>query len=89
MTALSIVLPDNLAKESQEAARRLHLTRTEFIRQAIIHELEKLHKQFEQEAMSRSFQAMKKSPKYLAESDAIDQGLKGALPKDKDDWWKK
>ncbi|BBJ31128.1 hypothetical protein RAS_02370 [Rickettsia asiatica] len=47
MTSLSITLPDNIAKASNEIAKKLGLSRTAFIRQAIIHELDILQSQFE------------------------------------------
>lgn len=87
MTALSVHLPDQLAKASQIAANQLGISRTEFFRQAITHELENFHLKMEQEAMARSFVAMKKDNEYLNESDELDK-LTPDLPIEKDEWWK-
>jgi metal-responsive CopG/Arc/MetJ family transcriptional regulator len=89
MTMLSIILPDPLAKASKEAAKRLGISRTQFIRQAIAHELDHFRLQLEQKAMAESMTAMKKSKTYLKESEEIIQGMKTNIPKDKDEWWKK
>ena len=80
MTTLSIVLPDYLANESKKVAQRLGVSRTQFIRQAISHELESLNTQFEQEAMVNSILAMKNCQAYLKESEEITQGLNSILP---------
>jgi metal-responsive CopG/Arc/MetJ family transcriptional regulator len=75
MTTLSIILPDALAKASQDAAQRLGVSRTQFIRQAVTHELENFQSQLEQEAIVKSIAAMKNSKKYLKEAKKIDQEL--------------
>ncbi len=87
MTTLSIALPNKLAEASQEVARKLGLSRTEFIRQAIAHELEAVKAKFEQEAIIKSFNAMKQNQAYLSEADELDTGFDTDLPKDGDDWW--
>lgn len=89
MTTLSIILPDTLAKASQEAAGKLGISRTQFIRQAIAHELESFQSQLEQEAMVRSISAMKKSKKYLKEAEKLAEGLNSVLPDDGEEWWNK
>jgi hypothetical protein len=53
MTALSINLPNQLAEASQQAAEALGISRTQFIRQAVIHELANFHAQRERELMAR------------------------------------
>jgi hypothetical protein len=40
MTNLSIILPDTIAEASTKVAKELGVSRTEFIRRAIIHELD-------------------------------------------------
>jgi metal-responsive CopG/Arc/MetJ family transcriptional regulator len=89
MTTLSIILPDNLAKASQEAAGRLGISRTQFIRQAIAHELENFQSQLEQEAIVRSIAAMKNSKSYLAEAEKIMGGFNSDLPSEEEEWWTK
>jgi predicted transcriptional regulator len=80
MSTLSIILPPALANASQEAARRLGISRTQFIRQAIAHELENFQAQLEQEAIVKSISAMKRSKKYLEEAEKIAGGLNSDLP---------
>ena len=86
MSNLSISLPDPLAKASQDAARRLGISRTQFIRDAIAHELEHLQSEMEIEAMVSSIKAMKNSKDYLEESESITKHLNTDLPEEKD-WW--
>ena len=54
MTTLSINLPTTLAKASQEAAMNLGISRTQFIRQAITHEIAHYQAKLEEEAASRN-----------------------------------
>jgi metal-responsive CopG/Arc/MetJ family transcriptional regulator len=86
MTTLSIILPDALANESKKVARRLGLSRTQFIRQAISHELENFNTQFEQEAMVKSILAMKNCQVYLKESEEVMEGLNSTLPTEEEKW---
>jgi predicted transcriptional regulator len=88
MTALSVVLPDDLARESREIARQLGFSRTEFIRRAIAHELKHVKKRLEQQGMVKSFEAMKASPEYLKQVESFD-ALNTQLPEDEDEWWNK
>jgi len=87
MIALSIHLPDPLAKASQQAAEELGISRTQFIRQALIHELESYETQRERTAMAKSFKKMSKNTHYLKELSSIDNDLSDALPDDKEAWW--
>lgn len=89
MTALSINLPDDLAKASQEAAHRLGMSRSNFIRMAILHELQKLQAKLEEEAMAKSMVAMENSAQYMKEAEEIDAYLNTSLPDEKEQWWKK
>lgn len=89
MTTLSIMMPDNLANKSQEVAKKLGISRTQFIRQAVAHELENLEAKFEQEAIIKSFIAMKNEKSYLEQAEEISQELNVDLPSDKDEWWSK
>jgi len=88
MTTLSIVLPDNLAKASQEVAVKMGISRTQFIRQAILHELEEFQSQLEQEAIVKCFSVMKKDKNYLKDAEQITERLNSDLPDDGDEWWK-
>lgn len=88
MTALSIHLPEKLAIASQEVAEKLGISRTEFIRQALIHELEDYHSRQEQEAMATCFVMMKKRSRYKKELDEIEEGFGASqLPEDEEGWW--
>lgn len=89
MTTLSINLPDTLAKASQEAASQLGISRTEFIRQAVAHELKHFRAMLEEKAMVASMRAMKESPNYAKETDDITGGFSIDLPEDETEWWKK
>lgn len=89
MATLSIILPDALAAASQELARRLGMSRTQFIRTAIVHEVENIKSSLEQEAMVNSIKAMKRDKHYLEETEEITEGFSSTLPKDEDEWWNK
>ena len=90
MTAISINIPEALAQASQEAAQQLGISRNQFIRLAIAHELKQLRAQQEQQAMAKAFKIMESSPDYLTESQEIDKNLNTILPdEDEENWWKK
>ena len=87
MTSLSITIPDEIAKASNDIAKKLGLSRTAFIRQAIIHEIDNLQSRFEQEGIIKSFNAMKECPQYLEEAEEIMNGLNSELPQEDEKWW--
>ena len=87
MMAISLKLPDELVKESTRLADRLGITRAEFIRQAVRHELLRLQRQPEQLAMASSLRAMAQDPTYRKESEALDSELAEALPEEAEAWW--
>ena len=89
MTSLSIILPDTIAEASSKVAKKLGVSRTEFIRRAIIHELDSFKKTYEEEGMVKSFNAMKQSAKYSKESKKIMDNLFSELPQEEDKWWDK
>jgi metal-responsive CopG/Arc/MetJ family transcriptional regulator len=89
MTTLSITLPDPLAKASREVAKKLGVSRTQFIRIAIAHELENFKQKSQQEEIVNSFSVMKKSKDYLQEAEKIYKGFDTDLPDEGDEWWKK
>lgn len=88
-TTLSINLPDNLAKESLDVAGRLGISRTQFIRQAIAHEIKNFQSQLEQEAIVKSITAMKADDDYLKEAEKIIEEFPADLPDDGEEWWTK
>lgn len=89
MTTLSIILPDALAQASQEVACKLGVSRTQFIRQAITHELENFQSRHEQNEIIKSIIAMKSDKDYLEEMDEINKGLNSDLPRERKGWWNK
>ena len=89
MTTLSISLPDTLATASQKAASQMGISLTEFIRQAVAHELKHFQETLEEQAMVASMMAMKESKTYLKEIGDITEGFSTDLPEDKKEWWHK
>lgn len=90
MKNLSISLSKDLIIDSDEVAKELGVTRTEFIRQAVIHELKNFKIKNVENNMIKSFEAMKKSKEYLIESEELNIGF-GCDLKNNDigEWWKK
>jgi metal-responsive CopG/Arc/MetJ family transcriptional regulator len=89
MTTLSINLPDTIAKASQEAANKMGISRTEFIRRAVAHELKHFQKTLEEKEIVVSMIAMKESKIYLEEIDYITKGFSRDLSEDRNGWWHK
>ena len=58
-TQLAITIPQKMANASTQAARHLGICRTEFIRQAIAHELALLKKKGELEGSTRGWSITK------------------------------
>jgi predicted transcriptional regulator len=89
MTTISITLPDRIARASQNMAKKMGISRTQFIKIAISHELENVIARTELEAMAQSLLALKNSKEYLAEAEEIMEGLNSELPEDEPEWWNK
>ena len=87
MTSLSIALPDDIVKASTEIAKKIGISRTEFIRQAVIHEISNIQTNIEQKNIINSFNAMKKSLEYLNASEELIDSFSSNLPKEQDMWW--
>lgn len=88
MTALSIHLPESLAKASQEIAEQMGISRTQFIRQALAHEIEQYYSEREQNEMVKSFKAMRKRASGHQVIEDFDEGFGDEqLPEDEEDWW--
>jgi len=75
MTNLSIILPDTIAEASTKVAKELGVSRTEFIRRAIIHELDNYKTKSEELGIIKSFNAMKQSTKYSKASKKLIDSL--------------
>ncbi len=87
MRTFSITLPNELADSSQRTAHELGLSRAQFIRMAIGHELRRIERQLMLDAMADSFAAMRDDPNYMQFSEDLDNSLTTELPDDKDEWW--
>ena len=70
----------------QEVASKMGISRTEFIRKAVAHELKHFQEQLEEKAMVNSMKAMKESKSYQKEADDIIEGFSNDLPGDKNEW---
>ena len=88
MTTLSLRLADSLAMESSRTAKELGISRTEFIRRALTHELERIQREKEIEEMRRAARAMAADPDYLREAEELDEGLYDPIGDEEDEeWW--
>ena len=85
MLALSIKLPEDLAERSREVARQLGITRSELIRQALVHEIDQVQAGLERSAMARSLEAMGRI--QPCESEALDGSFDERLPEENEGWW--
>lgn len=87
MTALSIVVPDELAQDSAYIAKKMHISRSQFIRIAIENEIKTYRLMKEQQAMIAGFKALKQEPSYLDEINSLEQ-LDVNLKDEGEFWWK-
>ena len=87
MTAISLKLPDELARKSTKAAEKMGISRTELIRVALEHELAVISKRLERADMAKAFEAMRRDPDYELESASLDRGLMEELPIEPENWW--
>ena len=87
MTAISLKLPDELARKSTKAAEKMGISRAELIRVALEHELADIGKRLERADMVKAVEAMREDPDYQRESTSLDQGLMEDLPNEPENWW--
>ena len=87
MTAISLKLPDELARKSTEAAEKMGISRAELIRVALEHELADIGKRLERADMVKAVEAMREDPDYERLSASLDQGLTDDLPNEPENWW--
>ncbi len=87
MTAISLKLPDELARESTQAAEMLGISRTELIRVALEHELAAISKHLERADMAKAIEAMREDTDYGRVCAELDQGLMESLPNEPENWW--
>lgn len=88
MTSLSVNLPEDLLRTSQEVARKLGVSQAELIRRGLRRELEHIQADWERQAMAQSFLAMKQDQAYRQEADALDRELDEPIGEEKEQWWK-
>lgn len=89
MTCFTISLADDIAQASNETAKALGISRTEFIRQAVVHELSNIQKAIAQKEIIAALNSIKTSSDYMSESEEIMEGLNSDLPEEEDEWWSK
>ena len=89
MTAISLKLPDELARKSTKAAEKMGISRAELIRVALEHELADIGKRQERADMVKAVQAIRGDPDYERESASLDQGLIEDLPNEPENWWQR
>lgn len=87
MTALSIVVPDELAQDSSLIAKEMHISRSQFIRLAIENEIRAYRLMREQQDMVVGFRALKQQASYLDEMNDLEQ-LDVNLKDEGNFWWK-
>ncbi len=87
MTALSIVVPDTLAEDSSFIAKKMHISRSQFIRLAIENEIKAYRLMREQQNMVAGFRALKQQASYLDEMNLLEQ-LDVNLKDEGEFWWK-
>jgi len=87
MTAISLKLSDELARESKTIADKIGITRTELIRQALRHELDDIEARLERAAMAEALKAMRDDSACISESEALYEGLSEPLSEEADNWW--
>ncbi|NCT56410.1 MAG: hypothetical protein GW760_01680 [Legionella sp.] len=88
MAALSIMVPDALAEDSLWIAKKMHISRSQFIRLAIEHEIKAYRLMREQQEMVAGFKALKQHADYLDEINDLEQ-LDVNLKDEGEFWWKK
>jgi metal-responsive CopG/Arc/MetJ family transcriptional regulator len=71
MVALSIKLPAQLAEKSQVLAKKLGITRSELIRQALIHEIKQAEAGMERRSMAESLVAMRANTSEFEANQAL------------------
>jgi len=87
MTAISLKLSDKLAQESKAIAETIGISRTELIRQALRHEVDKIKAQLERVEMAEALRAMSTDTHYIQESESVYKGLEEKMPEEPENWW--
>ncbi len=87
MTAISLKLSDKLAQESKAIAETIGISRTELIRQALRHEVNKIKAQLERTEMAEALRTMSTDMHYIQESESVYKGLEEKMPEEHENWW--
>lgn len=85
---ISLTLPESLAKQSQDIAKSMNISRAHFIRQALEHEINAHRLRQERKALVKAFKKMSTSQAYLGEADSWMDEANTGLPTTPNDWWK-
>lgn len=81
---------ESVLDESNRQAKRLGMSRSDFIRLSVVHELKNLSQNTKKDNIISSFNAMKESKEYLVESKILDGSLAENVNIDEaKDWWKR
>jgi predicted transcriptional regulator len=86
MKSVSLRLSEQLISQSADIAAKLGISRMAFIRQAIEHEIERVQKNRELDAMKASLKAMKANPDYWVHQEEW-QDTASTLPPEEEIWW--
>lgn len=89
MAMISLTLPDFLAKQSQDVAKKMRVSRAHFIRMALEHEIEAFRVRQERNEMLGAFKKMKQYPNYISEAEMWMDKSNTSLKDESDGWWKK
>ncbi|MDC0865103.1 hypothetical protein OAP56_04070 [Rickettsiaceae bacterium] len=90
MKNVLLSFPESTIVDSDKQAKKLGISRSDFIRLSVIHELKDISKKNQEDNIISSFNSMKKSKEYLSEGCSLDDGLSEAINIDEgDNWWKK
>ena len=87
MKSMSLKLSDQIFAQSAETAKKLGISRMAFVRQAVEHEIERIEKQQELEAIASSLAAIKAKPEYWQDTTEW-QNLPDPIPESDTAWWK-
>ena len=87
MTAISMNIPDELAMQSTSMAKKLGMSRTAFIRQALQHELQRVERQQDEAAIAADLRRLADNRTYMAESQEIEAGFNDLPEDDAEFWW--
>ena len=89
MANISLQLSDALIDQSTQIAQELGISRSAFISQALEHELERITRERDRNALVADLKHLAGNPDYLAESALLDAGFNDTPAHDTEQWWEK